>query len=156
MKESAALVVFRRRGRGGEVLLVHPGGPFWARRELGAWSFPKGELSAGETPEAAARREFEEETGLPAPAGGVPLAPVVTRSRKRIRAWLVEADLDLGRFRSKSAVAAWRGRSYRFPEADRVGWFGLGEARRRIHPGQGPILEEAAARIAPIGRAVSG
>jgi predicted NUDIX family NTP pyrophosphohydrolase len=150
-KESAGLVLFRRGAEGLEVLLVHPGGPFWARRDEGAWSIPKGEVEAGEDPLEAARREVEEETGLRAAGPFVPLGAVRQRGGKRVAAWAAESSFDPAALRSASFEMEWPPRSGRrqcFPEVDRAAWFGLGEARRRILDGQRPLLDalEAAVR----------
>jgi predicted NUDIX family NTP pyrophosphohydrolase len=149
-KQSAGLLLFRRGARGLEVLLVHPGGPLWARRDEGAWSIPKGEVEPGEDPLAAARREVEEETGLRAEGPFLPLGAVRQRGGKRVAAWAVEGELDPGALRSGRFEMEWPPRSGRrqsFPEVDRAEWFALDEARRRILDGQRPLLDalEAAA-----------
>jgi predicted NUDIX family NTP pyrophosphohydrolase len=138
-------VVYRRTAGGLEVLLVHPGGPFWARRDLGAWSLPKGEYADGELALDAARREFAEELGSPPPAGDfVDLGEVRQKSGKLIRAWAVAGDLDAAAIVSNEFEMEWpprSGRSRSFPEVDRAEWFGLDEARRRINSGQAPLLD---------------
>ena len=149
-KESAGLLIWRRRGDALEVLLVHPGGPVWAKRDLGAWSIPKGEIDPGEDPEACARREVAEETGLRIDAPALPLTPRRQRSGKLVRAFAVEADCDLARIRSNTFAMEWPPRSGRmqaFPEVDRAAWFALDEARAKINPGQAPILDELAERL---------
>jgi predicted NUDIX family NTP pyrophosphohydrolase len=143
-KQTAGIIVYRRGGAGLEVLLVHPGGPFWAKKDDGAWSIPKGELAKGEDPLAAARREFVEETGLELPrAEPLALDPVDTGS-KRVHAWAVEGDLDVAAMRSNTFTIEWPPRSgtrQEFPEVDRAAWFGLEEARRRILKGQRPLID---------------
>ena len=145
-KRSAGLVLFRQReGDEIEVLLVHPGGPFWAKKDLGAWSIPKGEHADDEDPLAAARREFAEELGQAPPDGEpVPLGEVRQKGGKRVVAWALEGDLDPATVASNAFEIEWPPRSGRlqeFPEVDRAEWFSLEEARRRILEGQIPLLE---------------
>lgn len=148
-KTSAGLLAYRRKAGRLEVLLVHPGGPFWARRDLGAWSIPKGEFDEGEDPEAAAKREFAEELGVDAPASPLrALGEIVQAGGKRVVAFAAESDLDSGAVRSNEFEMEWppkSGRRQRFPEVDRAGWFGLAEAREKIIPGQIPLLDRLAA-----------
>jgi predicted NUDIX family NTP pyrophosphohydrolase len=143
-RTSAGVLLFRRGGDGLEVLLVHPGGPFWAKRDAGAWSIPKGEVSDGEDPRAAAWREFAEELGTPAPDGdALELGEVRQKAGKTVLAWGVEGDLDPAAIVSNTFAMEWpprSGRSQEFPEVDRAGWFGLGEARERINPAQAALL----------------
>lgn len=142
--QSAGILLFRRSPAGTEVLLVHPGGPFWARRDEGAWSIPKGEHDDGETPVDAARREFEEETGSAPPEPLVELGEVRQKSGKRVQAWAGEGDLDAGAIRSTTFELEWPPRSGRmqtFPEVDRAAWFDLDEARRRLLPAQVPFVD---------------
>ena len=152
-RQSAGLLMFRLKNGELEVLLVHPGGPFWARKDEGAWSIPKGEFPAEEEPVAAARREFEEETGIRPEGPFHPLGSVEQRAGKVVHAWAFEGDVDPAAIRSNSFRAPWppgSGQWRTFPEIDRAEWFGLEEARRRINPGQAPLLsalEEALARI---------
>jgi predicted NUDIX family NTP pyrophosphohydrolase len=152
-KRSAGLLLHRMRGSRPEVLLVHPGGPFWARKDAGAWSIPKGLYEPSEDPLAAARREFQEETGH-APSGEfVKLGSFRQPGGKVVDAWAVEGDFDLGNFRSNVFVMEWppkSGRTAEFPEADRAGWFGLDEARQRILKGQTPILDALRAIFKPL------
>ena len=130
---------------------MHPGGPLWARRDLGAWSIPKGEYADGEDPLAAARREFAEELGSPAPAGEpVELGEIRQKSGKRVRAWALPGDLDAGSIRSNLFAMEWpprSGRSQEFPEVDRAQWFALEEARRRLVPAQAELLDSLAAQV---------
>ena len=151
-KHSAGLVVHRRAKGGPEVLLVHPGGPFWAKKDLGAWSIPKGEfdpVTEGD-PLQVARREFEEEVGQPIAGEFVPLTAVRQAGGKTVQAWAVEGDLDVTEIRSNSFTMEWPPRSgtFRsFPEVDRAGWFALPEAKERILPGQRPLLEQLEALL---------
>jgi predicted NUDIX family NTP pyrophosphohydrolase len=142
---SAGLLLFRRVDRELEVLLVHPGGPFWATRDTGAWSIPKGEIEESEDPLAAARREFGEELGTPAPEDeAVELGEVRQKAGKTVVAWGVEGDLDPTAIVSNTFTMQWpprSGRSQEFPEVDRAGWFGLAEARERINPAQAALLD---------------
>jgi predicted NUDIX family NTP pyrophosphohydrolase len=138
---SAGILLHRRSAGGGlELLLVHPGGPYWARKDAGAWSIPKGEHADGEDPLACARREFEEETGTAlAPGGLVALGEVRMRSGKRISAWAAEGDLDADAVRSNTFTLEWpprSGRTQAFPEVDRAAWFTAEDARVRLVPAQ--------------------
>ena len=146
-KHSAGLLVYRRREGVLEVLLVHPGGPYWAKKDKGAWSIPKGEFDPQTEPDAlaVARREFEEETGQPIAGPFVALEPIRQRGGKLVQAWAVEGDLDVSRLRSNTFQMEWPPRSGRFrdfPEVDRAEWFSLAEARERILTGQRPLLDE--------------
>lgn len=149
-KTSAGLLLHRTTGRGLEVLLVHPGGPFWRRRDLGAWSIPKGEVSEGEDPLAAARRELAEETGFTADGAAVALGRVRQPGGKIVHAWAIEADVDPVALRSNTFELEWpkgSGRMQSFPEVDRAAWFDLAEARRRLLAGQRPFLEALIAAL---------
>jgi predicted NUDIX family NTP pyrophosphohydrolase len=132
------------------VLLVHPGGPAWARRDLGAWSIPKGEHEPGEAPLAAARREFEEELGSPPPEGEIfDLGEVRQKSGKWVRAWALDGDLDVTCIRSNTVPFQWPPRSGRWieiPEVDRAEWFGMDEARGKINAAQATLLDRLAER----------
>lgn len=145
-RQSVGLLVHRLNAGALEFFLVHPGGPFWKSKDLGAWSIPKGELEEGEDPLAAARREFAEETGQRVAGDFLPLTPVRQASGKTVRAWLLEAEVDAGRIESNSFTMEWppkSGRMASFPEVDRAAWFGPGEAREKILKGQRPLLDEA-------------
>jgi predicted NUDIX family NTP pyrophosphohydrolase len=146
VKESAGILLHRHRGGHREVLLVHPGGPFWARKDAGAWSIPKGEYGDGEDPRACALREFEEELGAPPPPAErlVELGTITQRGGKRVTAWAAEGDLDTDNINSNTFTMEWPPRSGRmreFPEVDRAGWFGLDEAREKINPAQAGLLD---------------
>jgi len=149
-RRSAGILAWRRRGGAVEVLLVHPGGPFWARKDLGAWSIPKGEIDEGEEGLAAAKREFAEETGVAVDGAFAALPPCRLRGGKVVEAWAVEADLDAGTMRSNAFAMEWPPRSgtmQSFPEVDRYGYFALDEAARRIGAGQRPLLDALAATL---------
>jgi predicted NUDIX family NTP pyrophosphohydrolase len=137
---SAALLVYRRKGDSLEVLLIHPGGPYWANKDLGAWSLPKGLVEPGEDEFEAAKREFREETGLEPPSGQYTfLGEVKLRSGKRIRAWAGEGDFDVTRLKSNAFPLEWPPKSGKFryfPEADRGGWFTPAEAKQKLLLGQ--------------------
>ena len=144
-KISAGLLLYRRSTGSLEVLLVHPGGPLWANKDLGVWSIPKGEIEDGEEPLAAARREFHEETGFSIGGTFIPLAPRTQRSGKIVHAWALEGDCDPAAMVSGMFSMEWPPRSgeqREFPEVDRAAWFDLGEGRRRIVPGQVGLLDE--------------
>jgi predicted NUDIX family NTP pyrophosphohydrolase len=144
-RTSAGLIVYRRESGLLEVLLVHPGGPFWRKRDLGAWSIPKGEYDAGEDPEVAARREFQEELGVAPPKRSAqPLGEIVQAGGKRVAAFAVEGDIDVSAIESNSFEMEWPPRSGRrqlFPEIDRAEWYTLATARDKIIPGQRPLLD---------------
>ncbi|MCC6948216.1 MAG: NUDIX domain-containing protein [Bradyrhizobiaceae bacterium] len=140
---SAGLLVYRRKPAL-QVLLAHPGGPFWAKKDEGAWSIPKGLVEPGNELLATARREFAEETGLSVSGKFIPLEPVRQKSGKTVHAFAVEADPDIGKFRSNEFELEWppkSGRMQRFPEVDRVAWFGLDAAAKKMHAYQRPLLE---------------
>lgn len=145
---SAGILLYRRRGDRLEVLLVHPGGPFWARRDQGAWSIPKGEYGAGEDPLAAARREFAEELGVEPPEGPVEdLGEVRQKAGKRVRAWGLEGELDTAAIDSNTLELEWpprSGRTIEVPEVDRAEWFPLQEARAKINQAQTELLDRLA------------
>ena len=144
-RRSAGIVLHRRRGERLEVLLVHPGGPAWAGRDVGAWSIPKGEYLDGEDPLAAARREFEEEMGTTPPAGeATDLGEIRQKSGKRVRGWAIAGDLDAAQIHSNTCLVEWpprSGKRIEIPEVDRAEWFVLHDAREKINPGQVPLLD---------------
>jgi predicted NUDIX family NTP pyrophosphohydrolase len=145
-KLSAGLLLYRRTNRDVEVLLVHPGGPFWAKKDDGAWSIPKGEYEIGEDPFEVAIREFEEELGVaPPPADdAVPLGELRQPSGKRVTAWALEGSVDVGEVHSNTFPMEWPPRSGRMqevPEVDRADWFDLETARRKLLKGQVAFLD---------------
>ena len=148
MDRSAGLLMFRRAAdRAIEVLLAHPGGPYWKNKDEGAWTIPKGEYADTEDALAAARREFAEETGFEALPPFLELGEVVQKGGKRILAWGLAGDCDPAQLRSNAFEIEWPPRSGRmqaFPEIDRVAWFGLEAARRKINPAQAVLLERLA------------
>jgi predicted NUDIX family NTP pyrophosphohydrolase len=145
---SAGILLYRIRDSAPEVLLVHPGGPFWARRDEGAWSIPKGEVEPGEAPLAAARREFAEELGLPVPAGEpTSLGEVRLRSGKRVLAWSLAGDADVIQVVSNRVTIHVRGRALEVPEVDRAEWFSLAQAREKLNPGQVPLIDALVAQL---------
>lgn len=142
---SAGILLYRRGPDGIEVLLGHPGGPFWKGRDQGAWTIPKGEIGEDEDPFAAAQREFREETGFDAHGTALALTPLRQPSRKWVHIWAVEGDCDAAQSCSNTFSMEWPPRSGRqqdFPELDEVAWFGVDEAATRILRGQAPFLEE--------------
>ncbi len=145
VKQSAGLLMYRRRTGSWEVLLVHPGGPFWARKDKGAWTIPKGEIEEGEHAFTAAKREFEEETGCRPEGEFHALSPVRLKSRKTVWAWAFEGDFDPAMLISMHFTVEWpphSGRVREFPEADAAGWFSLEEAKEKIQAGQMGFIEE--------------
>ena len=142
---SAGILLYRRRAGALEVLLVHPGGPIWARRDLGAWSIPKGEYADGEQPLAAARREFEEELGsAPPDSEALELGEVRLKSGKRVSAWAIDGELDPDKIHSNSFSMQWpprSGRMQEFPEVDRAQWFGVAQARQKLNPAQTALID---------------
>src|SRR5262245_18540137 len=144
-KLSAGILFYRKRGGEIEVFLVHPGGPFWAKKDDGAWSIPKGEYSEGEDPLAVAKREFHEETGSQVSGDYLPLTPLKQPSGKVISAWAVGGDLDPASLRSNTFSMEWppkSGKLQEFPEVDRVMWCDLTTARQKLLPGQHAFLDQ--------------
>ena len=143
-KKSAGLLMFRRRNAFIEVLLVHPGGPFWSKKDIGSWSLPKGEYE-DEDPLQVARREFEEETGYPVTGDFLPLTPLRQSSGKIVSAWAVEGNCDAAGIKSNTFLLEWpprSGRQQEFPEVDRADWFSLSLAREKILKGQAGFLDQ--------------
>jgi predicted NUDIX family NTP pyrophosphohydrolase len=154
MRRSAALLAFRRHGGKTEVLIGHMGGPFWARKDAGAWSIPKGEIHTGEDPLHAAQREFTEEIGLLPPDGEViALGQHRQSGGKVITAFAIEGDIDLAEFKSNEFDLEWpprSGRIQQYPELDRAAWLTLGEAAEKLVKGQIPILEQLKGSLATV------
>ncbi len=148
---SAGLLLFRRTPGGLEVFLAHPGGPFWAAKDAGAWSIPKGIVEEGEELLAAARREFTEETGLHPQEPFVPLGSIRQKAGKEVHAWAWEGDADPDKVHSNTMRAEWprgSGRWLTFPEVDRCAWFDLPTARQKINAAQAELLDRLVAALA--------
>ena len=149
---SAGILLYRRHAGAIEFLLVHPGGPFWRNKDLGAWSIPKGEYAHGEESLTVARREFEEETGASLSGNFLPLGEITQRGGKIVTAFALEADLDPRALRSNVFEIEWPPRSGRrqvFPEVDRAEWFHLEEAQQKILPAQRPFVTRLLAALEP-------
>jgi predicted NUDIX family NTP pyrophosphohydrolase len=148
---SAGVLLFRRGAGALEVLLAHPGGPFWRGRDAGSWTIPKGLVAEGEALLDAARREFQEETGL-APTGPfLPLGSIRQKAGKTVHAWACEGDADPARVRSNTATTEWprgSGRFITYPEVDRCAWFSLDQARAKLNPAQAELLARLEAALA--------
>lgn len=151
MRKSAGLLMYRHTAAGTlEVLLAHPGGPYWQAKDEGSWTLPKGEYDAPEQALAAARREFGEETGFQALPPFLPLGEIVQKSGKRIIAWAFAGDCDPARLVSNEFEIEWpprSGRQQRYPEIDRVAWFPIDQARRKMNPAQGALLDRLVAAV---------
>ena len=143
--QSAGLLVFRRKHDQLEVLLVHPGGPFWKNKDAGAWSIPKGEFSDDEDPLQAAKRELKEETGLTVDGNFIKLNPIKQKAGKMVYAWAIEADVDVSTIKSNEFEMEWpprSGKKQKFPEVDRAEWFDLTTAKEKINAAQAALLNE--------------
>lgn len=153
-KQSAGILMYRRHNDRVEVFLVHPGGPFWAKKDVGAWSIPKGEISREEEPLETAKREFREETGIAVNGEFVPLPPVKQPGGKVVHAWLLEGDCDADDIQSNTFTMQWpprSGQTREFPEVDRAGWFSLSAAKEKMLKGQRPLLDEITAVLSDSG-----
>lgn len=149
--ESAGLFLFRRRGGALEVFLAHPGGPFWKNKDEGAWTIPKGVTEEGEEPLAAARREFQEETGIVPREPFIPLGSIRQKAGKTVHAWAWEGDADPSAVTSNEVRTEWprgSGRWLTFPEVDRCGWFSPDAAREKINPAQAALIDRLIAALA--------
>ncbi len=156
-RRSAGILLFRRAGGRLEVLLVHPGGPFWRNKDKAAWSIPKGEYPEDEDPLTAAKREVREETGLDLDGAFLALAPRKQSNGKLVHIWALEGDCDPASITSNSFAMEWppgSGRQQEFPEVDRAAWFDMAVARDKIHKGQVGFLDELARRLDPGGKPV--
>lgn len=143
--KSAGILLYRFAGPFAEVFLVHPGGPFWAKKDEGAWSVPKGEFESDEDPLTAAKREFNEETGFVAEGNFIPLTPVKLKSAKFIYAWALEMNVDAAGIKSNLFEMEWPPRSGKkksFPEVDKAMWFNIDDAKQKINSGQLPLIVE--------------
>jgi predicted NUDIX family NTP pyrophosphohydrolase len=151
LARSAGILLYRLRGGEPEVLIVHPGGPFWARKDAGAWSIPKGEYDDAEDAQARALRELEEETGTAlSPEELVELGQVRLKSGKQVTAWAVEGDLDADAIVSNTFEMEWpprSGRRQEYPEVDRAGWFSLDDASEKLNPAQVAFLDRLSDRL---------
>lgn len=144
-KKSAGILLYRTVNKKLEVFLVHPGGPFWAKKDIGAWSIPKGEFDDDEEPLAAAKREFKEETGVEISGEFIQLASIKQKSGKIVYAWAVEGDIDPAKIKSNTFEIEWPPRSGKlqtFPEIDKAEWFNYIEAQKKIISAQSPLIEE--------------
>jgi len=151
---SAGILAFRKTNGRIEVLLVHPGGPFWRNKDLGAWSIPKGEYGADEIPEDVARREFHEELGIELTQAVIPLGDIKQRGGKTVTAFAAEAHLDVSNIASNHFEIEWPPRSGQrreFPEVDRAEWFDIAAGRARINEAQAELLDRLATMIAQQG-----
>lgn len=149
-KTSAGILLYRRKDNVLRVFLVHPGGPFFAKKDEEAWSVPKGELDEGEDALTAARREFEEETGCRPQGKFIPLSPVTQKGGKTVLAWAMEGDCDADTIRSNTFALEWppkSGRVQDFPEVDRAGWFTVDEAKKKINPAQAALVDELLSKL---------
>jgi predicted NUDIX family NTP pyrophosphohydrolase len=145
LKFSAGILLYRKVNGKLKIFLVHPGGPLWSHKDLGAWSIPKGEFGADEDAFSAARREFEEETGFEIEGHFIPLTPVKQSAVKTVYAWAVEGELDATLIQSNTFTMQWplkSGRYQEFPEVDRGDWFTVTQAREKMVVGQRPLLDE--------------
>lgn len=149
-KKSAGILLYRFHNNSAEVLLVHPGGPFWAKRDTGAWSIPKGEFGPGEDPLNAAKRELQEETGIIAAGNFTALTPVKQKSGKLVYAWALQKDTDPATIRSNSFEIEWppkSGNKKVFPEIDKAAWFNMDEAKKKMISEQAPLIDELKALL---------
>lgn len=143
--QSAGILLYKFKNKQLQVLLVHPGGPFWQKKDLGAWSIPKGEFSDGEDPLEAARREFEEETGVKISGNFIELSPIKQKSGKTVFAWAVEGDIDASSIKSNFFSMEWppkSGRAQQFPEVDKGEWFDVDQAKKKINPAQIVLIDQ--------------
>lgn len=153
--KSAGILLYRLRNNLPEIFLVHPGGPFWTKKDLGAWSIPKGEFGADEDPLTAAKRELEEETGVKVSGDFIELTPVKQKSGKVVYAWALEKDIDPALIKSNSFEIEWPPKSgikKSFPEVDKSAWFTKEEAVKKIIEGQAPLIEELERRLQLLGK----
>jgi predicted NUDIX family NTP pyrophosphohydrolase len=150
MQQSAGILLYRRRQKKLEVFLVHPGGPFWKNKDLGAWSIPKGEFQDDEDPLKAAIREFQEETGTLLKGNFIPLATIKQKSGKKVQAWSVEGDIEASTIKSNFITIDWppkSGKQINIPEVDRGEWFNVSTAREKINPAQALLIDELVKQI---------
>jgi predicted NUDIX family NTP pyrophosphohydrolase len=149
MKKSAGILLYRKKAGATEVLLVHPGGPFWKNKDAGAWSIPKGEFT-DEDPLSAAKREFEEETGIAVDGNFLALSPLKQKSGKLVMAWALQKNIDASKIKSNEFDMEWpprSGRQIRIPEVDRGEWFTPSVAKQKIIPGQAALIDELLGKL---------
>lgn len=152
-KKSAGILLYRLQNDDWEVLLVHPGGPFWAKKDLGAWSIPKGEFDENENPLDAAKREVEEETGMEVQGDFIELTPVKQKNSKLIYAWALRGNFDAAQIKSNTFEIEWppkSGKEKSFPEVDKAAWFNIEEAKKKITEGQLPLINEIETKLAAL------
>jgi len=150
MKKSAGILLYRLSNNFLEVFLVHPGGPFWKNKDDGAWSIPKGEFMDDENPLEAAKREFEEETGIQCDGNFIELAPIKQKSGKLVFAWVLEKDIDPATIKSNLFTMEWppkSGKMQDFPEIDQGKWFDLNEAKQKINPSQSDLIDQLVSKL---------
>ena len=150
MKKSAGILVYRLHADELEVFLVHPGGPFWKNKDDGAWSIPKGEYTDEEDPLEAAKREFEEETGIACNGKFIMLDPIKQKGGKIVSAWALEKDMDAKSIKSNLFSMEWppkSGKMQEFPEVDKAAWFQLNEAKQKINPSQAGLMDQLAEKL---------
>lgn len=151
-KKSAGIILYRFANNILEIFLVHPGGPFWKNKDLGTWSIPKGEFTEPEQPLAAAKREFEEETGTILTGNFLPLTPIKQKAGKIVYAWAVEGNIDAEKITCNTFEIEWPPRSGKmqsFAEVDKAGWFTIDEARKKIIAGQSIFIDELINKLQP-------
>jgi len=149
-QKSAGIVLYRIQNKSLEVFLVHPGGPYWSKKDEGAWSIPKGEINEDEEPLAAAKREFQEETGIKISGEFIQLNPVKQKGGKIVYAWAIEGDIDPQKIKSISFEIEWPPRSGKmksFPEIDKAAWFQLSDAQKKIIEAQSALIKELESKI---------
>jgi predicted NUDIX family NTP pyrophosphohydrolase len=152
-KKSAGILLYTYHNNVPVVLLVHPGGPFWAAKDLGTWSIPKGEFEVDENPLSAAKREVEEETGIKVSGRFIELTPITKKSGKIVYAWALQMDVDAGEIKSNNFEMEWppkSGKKQAFPEVDKAAWFSIDVAKKKINEGQIPLLEELKTKLTTI------
>jgi predicted NUDIX family NTP pyrophosphohydrolase len=150
MKKSAGILVYRFYSGELEVFLVHPGGPFWKNKDDGAWSIPKGEYAEDEDPLEAAKREFEEETGIVCDGKFITLDPIKQKGGKMVSAWALEKHIDAKSIKSNLFSMEWppkSGKMQEFPEVDKAAWFGLNDAKQKINPSQAALIDQLITKL---------
>ncbi|MCD6193319.1 MAG: NUDIX domain-containing protein [Candidatus Aminicenantes bacterium] len=149
-KKSAGILLYRLKNKFFEVFLVHPGGPFWTKKDFGAWSIPKGEFTEDENPLDAAKREFQEELGINFTGELIPLTPIKQKSGKIVYAWASEGDIDPNQIKSNTFEIEWppkSGKKQEFPEIDKGEWFNISDAKRKIIPSQLALIDELISKL---------